>query len=81
VAHVVVDGEVVSHLRAGQFIGEMSYVRQQETSADVVFAERSRYVYWPRDKLRALLARHGRLERTFEALLGQDLADKLHRMQ
>lgn len=77
-AHVAVDGEVVSHLRDGQFMGEMSYVRQQDTSADVAFAEPSRYVYWPRDKLRALLAKHRSLERGFEALLGRDMADKLH---
>ena len=47
-----VDGRNVTELQPGQFIGSISYVTEETAPANVVAIEPTRYVSWPKSKLK-----------------------------
>lgn len=75
-ARVEVNGEVVSQLGPGQFVGEMSYVSGEPACARVV-AMGCRCVHWPREVLRGMLDERTDLRAALQNVIGTDLASKL----
>jgi CRP-like cAMP-binding protein len=47
-----VDGRHVTELQPGHFIGSISYVTEEMAPANVVASEPTRYVSWPKSKLK-----------------------------
>lgn len=76
-ARVELDGHAPIELRPGQFVGEMSYLTGERPNADVVASEPVRLVSWPRQELRAALARNADLRAAVQMVIGADLAAKL----
>jgi hypothetical protein len=78
-AAVEADGRRLAELRDGQFMGEMSFVSDEKTSADVTALEPTQYVSWSRADLSSMLKGNPELNAAFELILGADLAAKLRR--
>ena len=76
-ANVELDGQKVGELHAGQFIGEMSYFTEEVAAANVVAAEATRYVSWPKDRLKNYLDHNSDLRAAFQIILGSVLAKRL----
>jgi CRP-like cAMP-binding protein len=74
---VLIDERPVAELRGGQFVGEMGYLTNREASASVVALNRTDYLAWPVDKLRAVLGENPALHHKLLGVLGNDLAEKL----
>src|SRR5580698_1223098 len=53
-----VGGRRVTELNPGQFIGSIDYVTQETASANVVAIEATRYVSWPKSKLKDFMNRN-----------------------
>ena len=71
------DGEFKRHIRDGEFVGELSYILQQQTTANVVVVKQTRYLSWNRSKLEAFLRKRPAVEANFRNLLSYDVAGKL----
>lgn len=76
-ADVELDGSKVDTLQAGQFIGELSYFTDDVAAADVVATEATRYVSWPKDRLKSFLDDNSDLRAAFQIILGSVLAKRL----
>jgi len=76
-ADVEIDGKKVGKLRAGQFIGELSYFTDEVAAANVVATEKTRYVSWPKDRLKGFLEKDSELRAAFQIILGSVLAKRL----
>ena len=76
-ADVNVDGNKVGELQAGQFIGELGYFTDEVAAADVVATEATRYVSWPKDRLKSYLDKNSDLRAAFQIILGSVLAKRL----
>jgi len=74
---VEIDGQRVAELHDGQFVGEMGFVSDSVTCADVVALAPTRFVWWPRTELQTFLDRDAGLRAAIELILGVDLASKL----
>ena len=75
--NVEIDGQKVGELHAGQFIGEMSYFTDDVAAANVVATQDTRYVSWPKDRLRSFLDSNSDLRAAFQIILGSVLAKRL----
>jgi len=67
----------VASLDAGRFVGEMSYLTGESTSASVWTREPTEYVTWAREALDALFASSPELRAGVQLAIGADLARKL----
>jgi CRP-like cAMP-binding protein len=67
----------VAELGPGQFVGEMSFITGDPTSADVVALKKLRYVSWSKDSLRGLLDERPQLKVALQDVIGTDLVGKL----
>ena len=76
-ANVEINGQKVGELHAGQFIGEMSYFTEDVAAANIVAAQDTRYVSWPKDKLKSFLDSNSDLRAAFQIILGSVLAKRL----
>jgi hypothetical protein len=76
-ANVEIDGRRVAEVSGGQFIGEMGFLTEQESSARVAAAEATDYLAWPATKLRALLTASPALHVKVQGILGCDVVAKL----
>ena len=76
-ADVELDGKKVGELNAGQFIGEMSYFTEEVAAANIVATEATRYVSWPKDRLKSFLDKNSDLRAAFQIILGSVLAKRL----
>ena len=76
-AHVEIDGKKIGELHAGQFIGEMSYFTEDVAAANIVAAQDTRYVSWPKDRLKSFLDSNSDLRAAFQIILGSVLAKRL----
>ena len=70
------NGEVAV-VRDGAMIGEMSFLRGGAATATVTATRPCRYVYWPKDALRKLLARNPSMDIAMKHVLSMDLTRKL----
>lgn len=74
---VEVDGKPRFQLRAGCFVGEMSFVTGKPPDADVVAMEPTRTVAWKDEPLRKLIDHDAELRAALQQVIGEDLAAKL----
>jgi hypothetical protein len=72
----VADQEVAT-LAAGRFLGEMSYLTREPTSASVWTRESTEYVTWPRQALERLFVSRPEVRAGVQFAIGADLARKL----
>ncbi len=79
------DGEVtvrvgereVASLGRGRFVGEMSFLTRDRTSASVWARGPTHYLTWPRHGLEKLFEKYPEMRATVQLVLGEDLARKL----
>ena len=76
---VVAGGKHVATLRAGQFIGEMTFLAGGKATADAVIKGEARVACFGREDLTALMEAAPELRSQIQATLGQDLVAKLRR--
>jgi len=77
---VVKNGKEVAVLRAGQFVGELSFLSSDAVSADVFAEEGTKLMCWDRHRLAPLFKRQGLYESYFYSLCSLDVASKLRTM-
>jgi CRP-like cAMP-binding protein len=68
-----VEGRKVTELEPGQFIGSIDYVTQEAAPADILAIEPTRYVSWPKSKLRDLMSKNPELHLALKSTLAIDL--------
>ena len=73
------NGRKLAELRAGDFIGEIGFVKRAPAAATVTVLEPTRYVSWPKAELRSLLERNASMAIVLNAELTEDMAGKLAR--
>lgn len=79
-AKVTIAGQDVTHLKDGDFIGEMSFFTGTQATATVTtLSEKTRYLSWEKKSLTALMDRNPNLRFAMQSILGNDLTQKLHR--
>lgn len=74
---VALDGRARFELRAGCFVGEMSFVTGKAPDADVVAMEPTRTLSWQDHVLRRLLDKDAELRAALGEVIGADLVAKL----
>ena len=74
---VEIGGETITHLKDGDFIGEMSYITGGVASATVRAVEPTRYLAWVKEDLRQLLNRNPSMRFAMQNVLSTDLTKKL----
>jgi CRP-like cAMP-binding protein len=78
-AHVEKNGQKLTELRGGDFVGEMGFLTGQAAAARVVTSEPTRLLRWDRGALRKLLDRNPSMRNALQAELSDDMARKLAR--
>jgi hypothetical protein len=73
------EGEHITDLAAGHFVGEMSLITGKPATADVVAIGAVEVVKWPIDELKALQARNPAIWTRIQSAIGQDLVIKIAR--
>lgn len=76
---VVAGGDTVATLRAGQFVGEMTFLAGGQATADAISKGATRVACFGRAELSALMEAAPELRNQIQATLGQDLVTKLRR--
>ncbi len=71
------DGAEIARVRDGALIGEMSFLRGGAATATVTATRPCRYVFWPKEALRKLLARNPSMDIAMKHVLSMDLTRKL----
>ncbi len=64
-------------VKDGAFIGEMSFIRGGNATADVRCLQPTRYLRWPKAELRKLLTRNPSMRATLQTVFSEDLTKKL----
>jgi hypothetical protein len=64
-------------LKDGSFIGEISFIVGGTATADVRCAQKTRYLRWRKEDLRALLKRNPSMRATLQTVFSEDLTKKL----
>ena len=72
-----VDGKLVAELHPGQFIGGIRFITDETAPANVVALEPTRYVAWPKSKLKDYLAKNPALHAAIQITLGKDVTSRL----
>ena len=72
-ACVEVDGKNVTELQPGRFIGGISCVTEETAPANIVSLEPTRYVSWPKSKLRDFMTKNPDLHSALKTTLAIDL--------
>tara|TARA_B100000949_G_scaffold139627_1_gene122724 strand:+ start:47 stop:697 length:651 start_codon:yes stop_codon:yes gene_type:complete len=80
VADVSIDEGKVAEVKDGEFIGEMSFLTEEEASATVTATEPTRYLAWNKQQLRKFLNRNPSLRFAMQGVLGVDVSKKLKEM-
>lgn len=70
---VVIRGHKVSTLKSGDFIGEISFLTGQATSAAFILAKTSTIHYWDGDDLSAFLKKYPQIQTKFQNAIGSQL--------
>jgi hypothetical protein len=69
-----IDGRHVTELHPGHFIGSLSYVTEEVSPANIVALEPTRYVCWPKEKLKGVMNKNPELHLALKSTLAIDLA-------
>ena len=78
-ASVQLEDDQHAELGEGHFVGEMSYITGNKTSASVVADSQLEYVTWPLESLKPFLDKNTELRAALTAIIGIDLARKITR--
>ena len=76
-ASVVRNGNNVARLKDGDFIGEMSFMRNRTASATVTAESPLRVIEWPSQSLKDMLVRNPNILISLQASMGSNMARKL----
>jgi len=74
---VEVNGEPVTELREGQFIGGTEFFIEEPGTGSVVALEPTRCLWWPKPKLKEFLKNNPDIHAAFQMILGMDLTSRL----
>ena len=70
-------GRQIAELSDGAFIGELSFIKKEKTSATVITTCPTAYVAWQRKPLEKFLETHPEMNAAWQLIIGTDLATKL----
>ena len=76
-ARIEKDGQLVGRVKAGDFLGEMSFLTRSKASASVIATEPTRYLAFERMALSEHLAKNQVVRHAIEASFNVNLVDKL----
>jgi hypothetical protein len=76
-ATITIDTKTVSHIHKGNFIGEMSFLTGEKTSASVSVSDNAILIYWEVAALQAMLEKDNILKHEFYSLLSTDVVFKI----
>lgn len=76
-AEVRVNSQIIAMIRDGQFIGEMSFLTGQPTTADVVAVSDVEYVTWDKNKLNDIMRKNPEISADLQKIFNSDLINKL----
>lgn len=76
-ACVEIDGKAVADILPGHFIGSISYITEETAPANIVALEPTRYVTWPKQKLKKFMEKNSELHIALQQTLAIDLARSL----
>jgi hypothetical protein len=76
-ACVELDGRQIQDLNPGQFIGSISFFTDETAPTNIVALKPTRYVCWPKSKLKGYLRKNPELHAAIQAVLGIDLTKRL----
>lgn len=72
-------GQLLTQLKDGSFIGEISFIRGGAATATIRAAEPTRLLSWSKENLKQLLNRNPSMRSAMQAVLSTDLTKKLVR--
>lgn len=72
---ILSDGKHITYLKQGQFVGEMSFLTNSETSATVRVTEDSVIHIWPKAELKDFLNRNSDILSHFHASIGHQMVN------
>jgi hypothetical protein len=70
-------GKKIAQLRNGSFVGEMSFISGDLTSANVYAVAETKIICWNKDKLKKMMQNNPELQLGLQAVLNSDLTLKL----
>lgn len=76
-AKVEVDKSTVSYVRNGQFVGEMSFLSGNLTTATVTTIDETRCLLWDKEQLKELMRKDIEVEASLQMVFSSDLLSKL----
>ena len=76
-AKIEVDGKIVSYVRNGQFVGEMSFLSGNLTTATVTTIDETRCLLWDKEQLRELMKKNIEVEASMQMVFSSDLLSKM----
>ena len=76
-AKIEVDGTIVSYVRNGQFVGEMSFLSGNLTTATVTTIDETRCLLWDKEQLRVLMKKNIEVEASMQMVFSSDLLSKM----
>ena len=74
---IISSNKSVATIMEGSFVGEMSYITNETTSANVVASTDCSYFVWQKNKLDKYLHQHLEIASQLQLALGRDMAKKL----
>lgn len=77
---IFIDSKTVSQLGGGQFIGEMAFISDEKTSADVIVEQPVLYLSWDHADLKRLFKESSLYHYYFASMMNKDLSIKLTNM-
>ncbi len=76
-ATVMINNNAVTKIHKGNFIGEMSFLTGNKTSASVIVSPNSKLAYWDNKKLTHMLGKDISFKHDFHNLISSDLVLKM----
>lgn len=76
-AKIEVDDAIVSYVRNGQFVGEMSFLSGSLTTATVTTIDETRCLLWDKEQLKELMKKDSEVETSLSMVFNSDLLSKL----
>ncbi len=76
-AYLEIEGKRLQELHPGQFIGSISFITDETAPTNIIALEPTRYVCWPKSKLKGYLTKNPELHAAIQTTLGIDLTKRL----
>lgn len=75
--NIEIDGKIVSELKDGNFVGEMSFLTDHKASATVVAKHETKCLTWKQEELKTLLKRNPSLYFSIQSMLSSQVSTAL----